>query len=50
MDDSRKEQWLDEAAGPIVRPYAVTRGRTRPRGEKLDLVTMTGWRRSSGGC
>ena len=39
-DDSRREQWLDEAAGPIVRPYAVTRGRTRPRGEKLDLVTI----------
>ncbi|HXA60172.1 MAG TPA: DUF742 domain-containing protein [Streptosporangiaceae bacterium] len=40
MNDSRREQWLDEAAGPIVRPYAVTRGRTRPRGEKLDLVTI----------
>lgn len=35
-----RERWLDEAAGPIVRPYAVTRGRTRPRGEPLDLVTI----------
>jgi hypothetical protein len=34
------ERWLDEAAGPIVRPYAVTRGRTRPHGEPLDLVTI----------
>ncbi|MBX6769939.1 MAG: DUF742 domain-containing protein, partial [Actinomadura rubrobrunea] len=34
------ERWLDEAAGPIVRPYAVTRGRTRPPGEPLDLVAI----------
>ncbi|MFD0535518.1 DUF742 domain-containing protein [Actinomadura luteofluorescens] len=25
---------------PVVRPYAVTRGRTRPRGLVLDLVTV----------
>ncbi|MBO2445609.1 DUF742 domain-containing protein [Actinomadura barringtoniae] len=35
-----RERWFDEAAGPIVRPYAVTRGRTRPRGEPLDIVTI----------
>ncbi|WP_051712171.1 DUF742 domain-containing protein [Spirillospora albida] len=34
------ERWLDEAAGPVVRPYAVTRGRTRPRGEPLDIVAI----------
>jgi hypothetical protein len=25
-----KDRWLDEEAGPVVRPYAVTRGRTAP--------------------
>jgi hypothetical protein len=35
-----RERWIDEAAGPIVRPYAMTRGRTRPWGDKLDLVTI----------
>ncbi|MCW2883286.1 MAG: hypothetical protein QOE54_966 [Streptosporangiaceae bacterium] len=38
--DSPRERWIDEAAGPIVRPYAMTRGRTRPSGERLDLVTL----------
>jgi hypothetical protein len=36
----RDERWVDEAAGPVVRPYAIARGRTRPRGEQLDLVTI----------
>ncbi|WP_214319466.1 DUF742 domain-containing protein [Nonomuraea sediminis] len=31
-------QWLDEDAGPFVRPYALTRGRTRSTGELLDLI------------
>ncbi|MEU9024227.1 DUF742 domain-containing protein [Actinomadura sp. NPDC048394] len=35
-----RERWIDAAAGPIVRPYAVTRGRTRPRGEPLDIVAI----------
>ncbi|TDB85433.1 DUF742 domain-containing protein [Actinomadura sp. KC216] len=35
-----RERWLDAAAGPIVRPYAVTRGRTRPNGEPLDIVAI----------
>lgn len=30
----------DSAAGPIVRPYAMTRGRTRARGEALDLISI----------
>ena len=29
----------DEAAGPVVRPYAVTRGRTRPA-TKLEIVAL----------
>jgi hypothetical protein len=32
------ERWLDAAAGPVVRPYALTQGRTRPSGEAFDLV------------
>lgn len=35
---SHDEQWLDAEAGPVVRPYALTRGRTRHSGEAFDLV------------
>jgi hypothetical protein len=35
-----RDQWLDEEAGPVVRPYALTRGRTRPTGEVLDLIAL----------
>jgi hypothetical protein len=34
------ERWLDAEAGPVVRPYALTRGRTRPAGEPLDLIAI----------
>lgn len=37
---AKEDQWLDEEAGPVVRPYAVTRGRTRPTGEALDLIAL----------
>jgi hypothetical protein len=37
---SPDDHWLDEEAGPIVRPYALTRGRTRPTGETLDLIAI----------
>ena len=36
---SNDERWLDAEAGPVVRPYALTRGRTRPVGEAFDLVS-----------
>lgn len=32
--------WFDEAAGPLVRPYAMTSGRTRPANAGLDMITM----------
>jgi len=35
---SDDEQWLDAEAGPVVRPYALTQGRTRPAGASFDLV------------
>ncbi|EHR48765.1 Protein of unknown function (DUF742) [Saccharomonospora marina XMU15] len=34
------EAWFDEAAGPLVRPYAVTGGRTRSDNFGLDMMTL----------
>ena len=34
------ERWVDDEAGPIVRSYAIAKGRTQPRGVSLDLVTL----------
>jgi hypothetical protein len=34
------ERWLDQDAGPVVRPYTVTRGRTRPSGPAFDMVAI----------
>jgi hypothetical protein len=34
------DRWLDEQAGPIVRPYAITGGRTRAAESTLELVAM----------
>ncbi|MEU6544796.1 DUF742 domain-containing protein [Streptomyces sp. NPDC046859] len=43
--DTRREQgsqWYDNEAGPLVRPYAMTGGRTRPgpTGVKFDLIAL----------
>ncbi|MFG1999030.1 DUF742 domain-containing protein [Spirillospora sp. NPDC048911] len=38
--NSRGDRWLDREAGPVVRPYAMVRGRTRPRGESFDLIAV----------
>jgi hypothetical protein len=35
---SHDERWLDAEAGPVVRPYALTQGRTRHAGDSFDLV------------
>jgi Protein of unknown function (DUF742) len=35
---SNDERWLDADAGPVVRPYALTQGRTRHAGASFDLV------------
>ncbi len=32
--------WVDAAAGPVVRPYAMTGGRTQPTNGRFDLVAM----------
>jgi len=34
------ERWLDREAGPIVRPYTMTRGRTRAAGAHFDLMAV----------
>jgi Protein of unknown function (DUF742) len=37
---SADDCWLDQDAGAVVRPYALTRGRTRPAGSRLDLIAI----------
>ncbi len=41
-----KDRWLDREAGPVVRPYAVTRGRTMPAAGTsmglIDVIAATG--------
>jgi len=32
--------WLDDDAGPVVRPYAMTRGRGRPVAGAFDMVAF----------
>jgi hypothetical protein len=34
------DRWFDQEAGPVVRPYAVTRGRTRPASKAFDLIAV----------
>ncbi|MBE9499517.1 DUF742 domain-containing protein [Streptomyces sp. GKU 257-1] len=36
------DHWFDDAAGPVVRPYAMTRGRTRSGGtdKQFDLIAL----------
>jgi Protein of unknown function (DUF742) len=36
-----EDRWLDRDAGPVVRPYAVTKGRTMPaEGERIGLIDV----------
>ena len=37
---SQDEVWFDEAAGPLVRPYALTGGRTTPNRYRLEMLTL----------
>ncbi|MFC8845229.1 MULTISPECIES: DUF742 domain-containing protein [unclassified Micromonospora] len=38
--ESTEEQWVDDHAGPVVRPYAVTGGRARPVTGTFDLISL----------
>ncbi|MFD7921946.1 DUF742 domain-containing protein [Streptomyces sp. NPDC059740] len=41
MHERAGTSWYDEDAGPVVRPYAMTRGRTGPpQGPRLDPVAF----------
>jgi Protein of unknown function (DUF742) len=40
MPDSPDNAWLDDEAGPVVRPYAMTGGRTRPTSGQFDLISL----------
>jgi hypothetical protein len=43
MDDRRPlngSAWIDADAGPIVRPYAMTSGRTQPASGAFDLISI----------
>ncbi len=48
--DGHGERWFDHEAGPVVRPYAVTKGRTLLNGGAslglIDVVVATGERPS----
>jgi hypothetical protein len=38
---SSEDRWLDREAGPVVRPYAVTKGRTTPAaGRSIGLIDV----------
>lgn len=34
------ERWYGDDSGPMVRLYALTKGRARPVGEYLDIITL----------
>ena len=44
MKDPRNEPWLDHDAGPLLRPYTLTNGRTSPSASLtlLSMVRTTG--------
>ncbi|MBK3639654.1 DUF742 domain-containing protein [Streptomyces sp. MBT33] len=40
-DGQGTSHWFDDEAGPVVRPYAMTRGRTTSPGQhRLDLIAV----------
>ncbi|MGP3966117.1 DUF742 domain-containing protein [Streptomyces sp. 6N223] len=40
MTASENASWFDEGSGYLVRPYAITGGRTRPNGSDFALITL----------
>ncbi|MEV5437658.1 DUF742 domain-containing protein [Streptomyces sp. NPDC052682] len=45
-------QWYDHEAGPLVRPYAMTGGRTRPgpTGVRFDLIALVTLNQAAAGA
>ncbi|GAB1819397.1 DUF742 domain-containing protein [Herbidospora sp. RD11066] len=35
-----RKEWLDDDAGPVVRPFALIGGRARSSGDDLDLIAL----------
>jgi hypothetical protein len=35
-----EERWVDDEAGPVVRPYVMTYGRTQPTRGRFDLISL----------
>ena len=40
MSNKPDELWVDDHAGPVVRPYAITRGRTRHTHGEFDIISL----------
>jgi hypothetical protein len=40
VNPPKHHRWFDSAAGPVVRPYAVTQGRTESPGKPFDLLAI----------
>jgi DNA-binding MarR family transcriptional regulator len=40
MSLAAEDAWYDDEAGPLVRPYAMTGGRTQPVRGRFDLITL----------
>jgi DNA-binding transcriptional ArsR family regulator len=38
--EPRRDRSRNKAFGPVLRPYMLVRGRTRPTGEWLDVIAM----------
>ncbi|TDC37243.1 DUF742 domain-containing protein [Micromonospora sp. KC213] len=48
-DGSAEDRWVDDHAGPVVRPYAMTGGRARPVTGTFDLISLVMATRSDAG-
>ncbi|MFJ9177118.1 DUF742 domain-containing protein [Streptomyces sp. NPDC102360] len=49
-DGQETHHWFDDDAGPVVRPYAMTRGRTSSAGRhRLDLIAVVVAEQHEGG-
>jgi hypothetical protein len=42
-----EDAWYDDDAGPVVRPYTMTRGRTQPIRGQFDLISLVVARRNA---
>lgn len=49
MANSKKTSWFDEESGYLIRPYAITGGRTHHSGADLPLITQVATTGSSQG-